>query len=58
MKNGYNLITIACEDEWKIAFYINKRLFEYTVISFRLINAPTLFQEMMDTIFVDIKGVI
>ena len=58
LKNGYNLIRIASGDEWKTAFRTKKGLFEYTVMPFGLMNAPASFQEMMDTIFADVEGVI
>ena len=35
-----------------------KGLFEYTVMPFGLMNTPASFQEMMDTIFIDIERVI
>jgi len=58
LKNGYNLIRIAAGDEWKTVFRTKKGLFEYTVMPFGLTNAPATFQEMMDTIFKDMKGCI
>ena len=36
LKNRYNLIRIALEDEWKTAFRTPKGLFEYTVMLFVL----------------------
>ena len=45
-------------DEWKTAFRTKKGLFEYTVMPFDLMNALASFQEMMDTIFAAIGGVI
>ena len=56
MKNGYNLIRIASRDEQKTAFKMKKGLFEYMVIPFELTNAPTSFQQMMDTIFDDLEN--
>jgi len=58
LKNGYNLIRIAVGDELKTAFRTKKGLFEYTVMPFGLTNVPATFQEMMDTIFKDMKGCI
>ena len=58
LKNSYNLIRIAAGDEWKTAFKTKRGLFEYTVMPFGLMNAPATFQEMMDTIFGDLEGVI
>jgi len=56
LKNVYNLLRIAVEDEWKTTFRTKKGLFEYTVMPFGLMNAPASFQEMMDTIFKDVEG--
>ena len=50
LKNAYNLIRIAAEDEWKTAFRTKQGLFEHTVMPFGLTNAPASLQEMMDTI--------
>jgi len=55
LKNRYNLIRIAHGHEGKTAFHTKKGLFEYTVMPFGLINAPTTFQEMMDTVFKDME---
>ena len=46
----YNNVQIK-EDEWKIAFLTNKRLFELEVIYFGLYNLPGTFQQMMNSIF-------
>ena len=56
LNNGYNLIRIAAGDEWKTAFRTKQGLFEYTVMLFGLTNASASFQEMMDTIFIDMEG--
>ena len=53
MKNGFNLIRVAAEHEWKTAFRTKKGLLEYTVMPFGLTNATAIFQEMLDTIFKD-----
>ena len=58
LKNGYNLIRIAAGDKWKTAFCTKEGLFEYPVMPFGLINAPALFQEMLDNIFKDMEGFI
>ena len=58
LKNGSYLIRIAQEEEWKTAFRTENGLFEYTVMPFRLTNAPASFQEMMDEIFDGLDGVI
>ena len=53
LKNGYHLIRIEEGDEWKIAFRCRYGLFEYTVMPFRLSNAPATFQGMINHIFWD-----
>lgn len=42
---------IKQRDEWKIAFRMKYRHFEYNVVPFRLTNAPTIFQHLMHDIF-------
>ena len=53
LKNGYHLIRIKEGDEWKTAFRCRYGLFEYTVMSFGLVNAPATFQGMINNIFRD-----
>lgn len=53
LKNGYHLIRIKAGDEWKTAFICRYGFYEYTVMSFGLVNAPAIFQAMMNTIFRD-----
>ena len=54
LKNGYNFIRIRPGDEWKTAFKTKLRLYEYTVMPFGRINAPSSIQEMMDDILRDL----
>ena len=54
LKNSYHLIRIKEGDEWKTAFRCRYGLFEYTVMSFSLVNAPATFQGMINNIFRDI----
>ena len=54
LKNGYNLIRIKPSDEWKTAFKTKLELYEYTVMPFGLMNAPSSFQGMMDEILRDL----
>ena len=49
---GYNNIQIKKGDEWKVAFKMNKGLFELTVMLFGMCNSLATFQSMMDNIFV------
>ena len=53
LKNSYHLILIKEGDEWKTAFRCRYRLFEYTVMPFGLVNAPSTFQGMINNIFWD-----
>ena len=48
---GYNNIRIKDGDQWKGAFKTNLRLYEPCVMFFGLMNSPSTFQTMMDTIF-------
>jgi hypothetical protein len=54
VRAGYNNIRIKEGDEYKAAFKTNMGLFENTVMPFRLKNAPSVFQRMMNTQFADI----
>ena len=40
---GYNNVRIKEGDEWKAAFTMSERLFEPTVMFFRLTNLPATF---------------
>jgi len=53
LKNGFNLIRIKEEDEWKTAFRTCYRLYEFQVMPFGLTNAPSTFQDMMNHVFSD-----
>jgi hypothetical protein len=48
--NTYNHIQIVDGDEWKTAFRIKFRHFEYLVMPFRLTNAPALFQRFINKV--------
>jgi len=48
---GYNNVQIKKGDKWKVAFLMNKRLFEPQVMYFGLCNSPGTFQKMMNSIF-------
>jgi hypothetical protein len=51
---GYRNMQIKEGDKWKAAFRTNRGLFEPLVMMFRLTNAPSTFQTMMNNIFVDL----
>ncbi len=48
---GYNNVRIKDRDQWKGAFKMNLGLYEPCVMFFGLMNSPSTFQTMMDTIF-------
>src|SRR5437588_12919396 len=60
LKNGFYLLRIAKGDEWKTAFRCRYGLYEYTVMPFKLCNAPSTFQSMINDIFHDLldEGVV
>ena len=60
LKNGFYLLKIAKGDEWKTAFQCHYWLYEYPVIPFRLCNAPSTFQSMINDVFYDLldEGVV
>jgi len=53
----YHLVHIADSDEWKTAFRIYYRLFEWFIMPFSLTNASTAFQQFMNNIFSDLLDV-
>ena len=50
LRNAYHLIRIRKEDEWKTAFKTRYSLYEYTVMSFDLINTSVTFQAYIDQV--------
>src|SRR5467141_238546 len=57
---GYNNVRIKDGDKWKVAFQMNRGLFEPLVMFFGLTNSPAMFQTMMNDIFRELidEGVI
>ncbi len=60
LRDAYHRIRIKKGDEWKITFRTRYGFWEYVIISFKLINAPTIFQiyinnalnDLLDTIYI------
>jgi hypothetical protein len=48
---AYNLVHIWEGNEWKTTFQTRYNHFEYVVMSFSLINAPIVFQHLMNDVF-------
>ena len=56
LRSAYNLVRIRQGDEWKTAFSTTSGHYEYLVIPYRLMNAPSVFQAFVDKIFRDLHG--
>ena len=48
LRGVYNLIRMKIEEEWKTTFRTRYEHYEYTIMSFELINASTTCQEMIN----------
>jgi len=57
LHHAYHLVCIANSDEWKTAFRICYRSFEWSVMPFGLTNASMAFQQFMNDIFSDLLDV-
>jgi hypothetical protein len=56
LRSAYNLVGIREGDEWKMAFSTTSGHYEYLVMPYGLINAPSVFQAFVDKMFRDLHG--
>lgn len=57
LRNAYHLVRIKEGDEWKTAFNTPFGHFEYQVLPFGLVNAPTVFQALVNDILRDMLNI-
>jgi len=57
LRHAYHLVRIAEGDEWKTAFRTRYGAFKWSVMPFRLTNAPAAFQCFMNDVFSDFLDV-
>jgi hypothetical protein len=56
LRSAYNLVRIGEGNEWKTVFSTTPGHYEYLVMPYRLMNAPSVFQAFVDKIFWDLHG--
>ena len=57
LRHAYHLVCIAEGNEWKTTFRTHYGAFEWSVMPFRLTNAPAAFQRFMNDMFSDLLDV-
>ncbi len=57
LRNAYHLVRIKEGDEWKTAFNTPIGHFEYRVLLFGLVNAPAVFQALVNDVLRDMLNV-
>jgi len=55
--SAYHLVCIAEEDKWKTTFRTRYSSYKWLVMLFRLANAPSAFQQLMNEIFADLLDI-
>ncbi|KAG9397020.1 WD repeat-containing protein [Carpediemonas membranifera] len=58
LRSGYNQVLVVEEDRHKTAFVTPGGLYEFNRLPFGLKNAPSFFQQAMESVFEGISGVI